>query len=73
MHNLNVNEAQSKAISHREGPMLVLAGPGSGKTLVITQRIKYLIEEGSLKLNYNHVYIPDKYVYITNHIILKII
>ena len=35
--------------------------------------INYLIEEGSLKLNYNHVYIPDKYVYITNHIILKII
>lgn len=40
-----VNEAQSKAITHGEGSMLVLAGPGSGKTLVITQRIKYLIEE----------------------------
>lgn len=43
--NLNVNEAQSAAITHGDGAMLVLAGPGSGKTFVITQRIKYLIEE----------------------------
>ena len=45
LKNLNVNQAQSEAISHGKGAMLVLAGPGSGKTLVITQRIKYLIEE----------------------------
>lgn len=38
------NEAQLQAIRHREGPMMVLAGPGSGKTTVITQRVKYLIE-----------------------------
>lgn len=42
---LKVNSAQSKAISHGKGPMLVLAGPGSGKTFVITQRIINLIDE----------------------------
>ena len=40
---MNFNEAQSTAISHVDGPMMVIAGPGSGKTTVITQRIKYLI------------------------------
>lgn len=43
------NEAQSKAISFGEGAMLVLAGPGSGKTFVITQRIRNLIEEHHVK------------------------
>ncbi len=37
--------SQLEAIHHRNGPMMVLAGPGSGKTTVITQRTKYLIEE----------------------------
>lgn len=40
----NVNEAQQRAITHGDGAMLVLAGPGSGKTFVVTRRIKYLIE-----------------------------
>lgn len=40
----NVNEAQQRAITHGAGAMLVLAGPGSGKTFVVTRRIKYLIE-----------------------------
>lgn len=38
------NEAQIEAITHQKGPMLVLAGPGSGKTTVITKRTQYLIE-----------------------------
>ena len=40
----NANEAQLRAVRHGNGAMLVLAGPGSGKTFVTTQRIKYLIE-----------------------------
>ena len=39
------NEAQINAINHFKGPALVLAGPGSGKTTVITHRTKILIEE----------------------------
>ncbi len=42
---MGFNQAQQEAIDHKEGPMLVLAGPGSGKTLVITNRIRALIEQ----------------------------
>ncbi len=38
------NEAQARAIAHVDGPMMVIAGPGSGKTTVITKRIQYLIQ-----------------------------
>lgn len=42
---MEFNEAQKTAIMHQKGPMLVLAGPGSGKTAVITERTRILIEE----------------------------
>ncbi len=37
-------KAQEEAITHFQGPAMVLAGPGSGKTTVITHRTSYLIE-----------------------------
>ena len=54
---MNENEAQNRAISHNKGPMLVLAGPGSGKTFTITSRTKYLIEECGVA--------PDRILVIT--------
>lgn len=42
---IKMNEAQREAICHGAGPARVLAGPGSGKTFVIVQRIRYLITE----------------------------
>lgn len=45
----SVNKAQYRAITHGAGAMLVLAGPGSGKTFVVTRRIKYLIEQHHVK------------------------
>lgn len=41
---MKLNQTQTEAIRHKDGPMMVLAGPGSGKTMVITHRVKYLIE-----------------------------
>lgn len=40
-----LSESQKKAVSHVKGPLLCLAGPGSGKTTVITARTRFLIEE----------------------------
>ena len=44
-----LNTAQQKAVCHETGPMLVLAGPGSGKTTVLLCRISRLLERGLVK------------------------
>lgn len=48
-----LSQAQKKAVTHKDGPMMVLAGPGSGKTLVITKRVQYLI--GHYKVQPEHI------------------
>ena len=54
---MRFNDAQQRAVKHFDGPCMVLAGPGSGKTTVIVNRIKYLTEE--------HQVPPEKILVIT--------
>lgn len=50
---MEINHSQINAIKHNTGPMLVLAGPGSGKTLVITRRVQELIS--THQVNPSHI------------------
>ncbi len=42
----NLNKEQKEAVLHKDGPLLILAGAGSGKTRVLTMKVAYLIENG---------------------------
>lgn len=44
-----LNKEQQTAVRHQDGPMLVIAGPGSGKTAVLTEHIRYLITEADVR------------------------
>ncbi|MCL5666712.1 MAG: ATP-dependent helicase [Patescibacteria group bacterium] len=45
----NLNKEQTEAVTHTKGPLLIVAGAGTGKTTVITRKIAYLIEQGLAK------------------------
>lgn len=49
MASVKLNKEQLEAVRHKKGPLMIIAGAGTGKTTVITERIKHLIEKGAAK------------------------
>ncbi|MDD5155230.1 MAG: UvrD-helicase domain-containing protein [Candidatus Omnitrophica bacterium] len=47
----NLNQEQIEAVTHKDGPLLIIAGAGTGKTTVITRRIAWLLSQGLCKTN----------------------
>ncbi len=48
MNQIKINTQQKQAVTHSKGPLLIIAGAGSGKTTVVTERIKYLIHKKNI-------------------------
>jgi len=44
-----LNPEQKQAVTHKDGPLLIVAGAGTGKTAVITHRVAWLIDQGLAK------------------------